>query len=319
MQPTLPLVNKACCTTSQELFARFALFCGVLYLPVFTWWRHQMETFPRYWPFVRGIHRFPVNSPHKGQWRGVLMFSLICVWINGWVNNREAGDLRRYRAHYDVTVMIHICQDCFTGTGSTVRFLQCQWSNWPIWVTISYEATQCKRFPHYCPFLEESTRVIGGFAGQKPYSANICGFLYCWSEQDSQQTVGLLIVWNVMMLRWHQCDGQERIGFTLHWRHNDRVGVSNQRRLDCLLSRLFKHRPKAPKHRVDGLYEGNPPVTDQFPSQSAGNAENASNWWRHHVISFNDLRTGASHCTKEEWVNPICLDLGGVSKRLMSS
>ena len=64
-------------------------------------WKH----FPRYWPFVRGIHRSPLNSPHKGQWRGALMFSLICVWINGWVNNREAGDLRRYRAHYDVTVM----------------------------------------------------------------------------------------------------------------------------------------------------------------------------------------------------------------------
>ena len=64
-------------------------------------WKH----FPRYWPFVRGIHRSPVNSPHKGQWHGALMFSLICVWIHGWVNNREAGDLRRYCAHYDVTVM----------------------------------------------------------------------------------------------------------------------------------------------------------------------------------------------------------------------
>ena len=42
---------------------------------------------------------------HKGQWRGSLMFSLICVWINGWVNNREAGDLRRYHTHYDVIVM----------------------------------------------------------------------------------------------------------------------------------------------------------------------------------------------------------------------
>ena len=51
-------------------------------------WKH----FPRYWPFLRGIHRSPVNSPHKGQWRGGLMFYLICVWINGWVNNREAGD-----------------------------------------------------------------------------------------------------------------------------------------------------------------------------------------------------------------------------------
>ena len=64
-------------------------------------WKH----FLRYWPIVRGIHRSPVNSQHKGQWRGALMFSLICDWINGWVNNREAGDLRRYRAHYDVTVM----------------------------------------------------------------------------------------------------------------------------------------------------------------------------------------------------------------------
>ena len=60
-------------------------------------WKH----FPRYWPFVRGIHRWPVNSPHKGQWRGALMFSLICPWINGWVNNRGAGD----GAHYDVIVM----------------------------------------------------------------------------------------------------------------------------------------------------------------------------------------------------------------------
>ena len=61
---------------------------------------------PRYWPFVRGIHRSAGNSPHKGQWRGALMFSLICAWINGWVNNREAGDLRSHHAHYDVTVMV---------------------------------------------------------------------------------------------------------------------------------------------------------------------------------------------------------------------
>ena len=43
--------------------------------------------------------------PHKGQWREALMFSLICAWKNGWINNREAGDLRRHRIHYDVTVM----------------------------------------------------------------------------------------------------------------------------------------------------------------------------------------------------------------------
>ena len=65
----------------------------------------KWKYFPRYWPFVREIHRSPVNSLHKGQWRGTLMFSLICLWLNGWVNNREAGDLRRCRAHYDVNVM----------------------------------------------------------------------------------------------------------------------------------------------------------------------------------------------------------------------
>ena len=64
-------------------------------------WKH----FPRYWPFVQGIHRSPVNSPHKGQWRGASMFSLICVWTNSWANNEDAGDLRRHRAHYDVIVI----------------------------------------------------------------------------------------------------------------------------------------------------------------------------------------------------------------------
>ena len=65
-------------------------------------WKH----FPRYRPFVRGIHRWPVNSPHKGWWRKALIFSLICAWINGWVNNREAGYLRRHRVRHGVTVMI---------------------------------------------------------------------------------------------------------------------------------------------------------------------------------------------------------------------
>ena len=59
----------------------------------------------RYWPFVRGIHRSPVNSPHNGHWRRILIFSMICAWTNGLVNNRDASNLRRHRAHFDVTVM----------------------------------------------------------------------------------------------------------------------------------------------------------------------------------------------------------------------
>ena len=72
-------------------------------------WKH----FPHYWPFVRGIHRSLVNYPHKGQWRVALMLSLIYAWINGWVNNRGAGDLRCHLPHYDVIVMydkgIYVC------------------------------------------------------------------------------------------------------------------------------------------------------------------------------------------------------------------
>ena len=92
-------------------------------------WKH----FLRYWPFVRGI-RSPMNSPHKGQWREALMFSLICTWINEWVNNREAGDWRCHRAHYDVTVM-------WRGTASILRRMGA--ADWAQETRISIMLTSC--------------------------------------------------------------------------------------------------------------------------------------------------------------------------------
>ena len=56
-------------------------------------------------PFHRSPVDLPVDSLHKGQWRGALMYSVICAWTNAWANNRDAGDLRWYRAHNDVTLM----------------------------------------------------------------------------------------------------------------------------------------------------------------------------------------------------------------------
>ena len=107
-QATSEGVSRIKCGQKSKHFGKFINFV-TLRLPCFDLehddiikWKH----FPRYWPFVRRIHRSPVNSPHKGQWRGALMFSLICARINGWVNNREAGDLRRHQAHCDVIVMI---------------------------------------------------------------------------------------------------------------------------------------------------------------------------------------------------------------------
>ena len=65
-----------------------------------------------------GHRRIPLTkASDAGLW--CIMCSLICAWINGWVNNREAGDLTRHRAHYDVTVMN---QHCTTGQARVCDF-----------------------------------------------------------------------------------------------------------------------------------------------------------------------------------------------------
>ena len=75
----------------------------------------------RYWPFVRGIHQSPLNFPHEGQRRGALMFSFVCAWTNSWVNNGDAGDLRRHRPHYDVIVMNAVfLQETHKDTGGVI-------------------------------------------------------------------------------------------------------------------------------------------------------------------------------------------------------
>ena len=118
-------------------------------------WKH----FPHYWPFVREIHRSPVKSPHKGQWRGTLMLSLSCAWINDWMNNREAGDLTRHHAHYDVNVMFEHGFGCVSLWFDSCRLypnhsgcLRWHWGNhmispvpvnqgWRIWVNLLYKST----------------------------------------------------------------------------------------------------------------------------------------------------------------------------------
>ena len=103
-------------------------------------WKHddviKWKHLPRYWSFVSGIHRSPKNSSHKGQWCRVMMFSLICAWIKVWVNYCEAGDLRRYRTRYDITVMWcwHVWRaSCITGLCAgyppTAVIWLTQWNN----------------------------------------------------------------------------------------------------------------------------------------------------------------------------------------------
>ena len=94
-------------------------------------WKH----FPRYWSFVWGIHRGPVNSPHEGQWRGTSM----CASINSWVNDGEASDLRRHHAHYDVNVMCEM--KCITRDSSVYRVYNFSYSSHLIhvsWYNFAY-------------------------------------------------------------------------------------------------------------------------------------------------------------------------------------
>ena len=93
-----------------------------------------METFSTLLALYAGNSPVLVNSLHKGQWRGALMFSLIML-ICGWVNNREAGDLIRNHAHYDVNVMVMGC--CQFRTESLSKVIEaCHWipMNWTIFI-----------------------------------------------------------------------------------------------------------------------------------------------------------------------------------------
>ena len=106
--------RKWCAWILQELWYNYTkqsmtkqcMFCRIyltLHIDVIKW-----KHFPRHRPFVRGIHRSRVDSPHRGQWRGALMFSLIRAWKSSWANNRDVNDLIHRRAHDDVAVMIFL-------------------------------------------------------------------------------------------------------------------------------------------------------------------------------------------------------------------
>ena len=125
-------------------------------------WKH----FPCYWPFVRGIHRPPVNSPHKGQWRGALIFSLICAWINGCINNDEAGDLRCHRAHYDVTVMW--CRDSLV----MAKMSRSAFAVKVIWISVIYRSVDSGLAPSQWETSLQSNTVShwkGAYLGSALY------------------------------------------------------------------------------------------------------------------------------------------------------
>ena len=238
-------------------------------------WKH----FPRNWPFVRGIRRFPVNSPHKGQWRGALMFSLICVWIHDWVYNREAGDLRRYRAHYDVIVMrISIdCQNIITFELNTpynpliFNSLFSKTVSWPNHKLVCEVHTEYpKKYAHGFCF---GVLCCGYTLTDFPISIRLTS-LALWQSNDCPSASKATLM---NMDKYFMCIHYEGLHnhykakhnktvciflgiYSLRWRHNDHTGVSNHQPHGRLLNRFFRRRSKkTSKLRVTGLCAGNSP------------------------------------------------------------
>ena len=140
----------------------------------------------------RNIFRFtgPLwgESPHKDQWRRALMFSLICAWTSVWVNDRDTGDFRRNRAHYDVTVMF----------GCPMTF--------PVDSQKSTNGVPLIRYDKEILF-----RITGILWGQsigdcwfsKTWSVMSIGrYVCCWYEQPVEQTIVVQGIWDTMTEMW---------------------------------------------------------------------------------------------------------------------
>ena len=138
-----------------------------------------------------------------------------------------------------------------------------------------------------------------------PAPASFCDWLFKIKDGIASVATGCGLTWPVgisviFISHWqsnplHSLNGRQlacrQSSATLHWRHNGRDGVSNHRRIDCVLNSLFRRRSKkTSKLRVTGLCEGNSPVAGEFPAQRVSNAVNASIWWRHHEKIIKESR-----------------------------
>ena len=154
------------------------------------------------------------------------MFSLICAWISGWVNNGEAGDLRRHRAHYNVAVMIasNCLNQCIHNQQDPIsremfKILATKMCVWNLHICLM---TTIHYLNHYWLIIKD---------------------ILCIHPR------AILI----------SCSWYGSIA-SLRWRHNEHAGVSNHQPHGCLLNRLFRRRwKKTSKLRVTGLCEGNSP------------------------------------------------------------
>ena len=215
-------------------------------------------------------HWSPVDSPHKGQWRGVLMFSLICVWTKGWANNRDVGDLRRHRTHWIPLTKGQLRGKCF-------YLMTPSWIPHCVFPTI----LSLVHFGHATLRHPTVWSILLIYLAIPLYVAPFYN-RYHWCFWPYQ----LMLIHSIIITI--EVFGHTNLCWSipLRWRHNGRDGVSKHQPHDCLLNRLFGRRSKkTSKLRVTGLCVGNSPGTGEYPAQMASNAENVSISWRRHVYS----------------------------------
>ena len=166
--------------------------------------------------------------------------------------------------------------------------------------------------------------VIGGNGGYHNDSVQCHQWQQSWYHDNSNDKTGIMTTLGLQCLHWkprvvmmptllspvapdvvvlgtRRCHNDKRS--LQSWRHNERDGVSNRQRFDCLLNRLFMRRSKkTSKLRAIGLGEGNSPVTGEFPTQRASNAENVSIWWRHHGSAVSPPITSLPSTSAQETI-----------------
>ena len=178
---------------------------------------------------------------------------------------------------------------------------KCIFLNENVWISLRISLNFVRKVPiNNIPTLVQI--MAWRRSGAKPLSepmmvrllTQMCVTRPQWVNSSSRQCIHYLF-----LTRHDKLFNDEKKLAPSPWRHNERDGVTNHRRLNCFLNRFFTHRSKkTSKLRVTGLCEGNSPVTGEFLAQRASNAENVSIWWRHHPRTLTRCLTrSADHVT----------------------
>ena len=245
--------------------------------------------------FVWGIHRGPVNSPHK------------------WPVTRKMfpfDDVIMHRHHFKWDVITH---PYLNFHGGLIKYRCAWWSHISILeknpsrkfrtTQISGWSNLFSNVPYKVAKMYAASlivRIATGHLRSSELKANHYMMVICCEKHfritnRNSRDEYLYHIDYILPIRSstnRKCHPGDlhcnfSSGSSLQWRHNERDGVSNHRCIDCLLNRLFKRRSKkTSKLRVTGLCKGSSPVTDEFSAQKASNAENVSILWRRHGIPF---------------------------------